>query len=307
MVTLRPRVDGANVGTWIGFRYFLSLTEEAVLQWFRDRRAGPGVLYRDHGLQLSVVAMSAQLTAVLGIDDVVTADVRLVRPGHFTVTLTADRDGGVTILRGRVTVALIRGAGSTSAPDSELTGLAPVAESAAAARLSPAGPAEPDVATDVAVPAGVRPEDALAPSFTWPWRAAYSYCRYSDRVAHSGFVRALEEVVDHYLEHRGLSVATLLADRSWIPVVSRARVRLLADAHLEERMYSTFTVTGVLRRLTYDGRMDCYACRGGSLVPVATAQVTHGYAAIRGPGQADLVELPDEILTALAPAQGDPR
>jgi trans-aconitate methyltransferase len=39
-LVMRPRHEGANMRTWIGFKHFLYLAEEAVLHWFRDHGYG---------------------------------------------------------------------------------------------------------------------------------------------------------------------------------------------------------------------------------------------------------------------------
>jgi acyl-CoA thioesterase FadM len=118
-------------------------------------------------------------------------------------------------------------------------------------------------------------------------------------VQHSGFVRALEEVVDRFLADRGVSVGRMLTERSWIPVVSRARVRLLAAAHMEETIHTVFTVEEILRGVVFDARMDCYVRRGDELIPVATAKILHGYAIAAGEGAGGLAQLDDGVIRAL--------
>ena len=135
--------------------------------------------------------------------------------------------------------------------------------------------------------------------FLWSWRARYFHCHFSDRVQHSAYVRALEEVVDRFLADRGLSIPRLLGERGWIPVVSRARVQILADAHMDEVVHTTFVVEDVLRGLAYDARMDCYVERDGRLVHTATAKILHGYAGSAGEEAGRVVELDDETVAAL--------
>lgn len=278
----RPRYTGANIRTWIGFKTFMLLVEEAVLEWFRERGAGPQRLYHEHGLGLEVVDCSVQLPALLEVDDEVEVEVAEERPGRFAVTMRALRGGGSpTVLRGRVTVALVREAdapGALPAP----AGLAPL------------------VVSEVAGDSGDAPlEPGAAGALTWSWRAGYPACHYSDRVQHSAFVAALEDVVDRFLDDRGLSIRRLLVERGWIPVVSRARVRLLAAAHMEETVHTVFAVDEILKRSAYDARMDCWVRRDGSLVRVAMARILHGYAASRGEGAGGLVELDDATVAAL--------
>jgi acyl-CoA thioesterase FadM len=288
----RPRYEGANIRTWIGFKHFLYLVEEAVLAWFREQGTPAGAVYHEHGLGLEITHCSALLPAVLDVDDAVTAEVAPVRPGRFSVRLKVERDSAeVSVLRGKVTVALVSerdAPGDRPAPP-ELTPL--VVPGVVGDRL------------DLVVPDGQQVRDVLAPdgsgAFLWSWTARYFHCHFSDRVQYSAYVRALEEVVDRALADRGMSIATTLTERGWIPVVSRVRVTMLADVHMEEVVHTTFTVTDVLKRITYDGRMDCYVLRGNDLVHVATAGILHGYAISRGERAGQLAELDDATVAVL--------
>lgn len=272
-IRYRPRYEGANIRTWIGFKHFMYIVEEAVLDWFRANTPGPHRLYHEHGLGLEIVDASVQLPSVLEVDDEVRAEVEPRAPGRFEVRLYTDRP----VLRGKVTVALAREA---DPPD----------------RRPYDGEPRPVDLGDGEPVAGLPGAPA---TFRWDWRAPYFYCHYSDRVQHSAYVRALEEVVDRFLADRGISVGHMLADRGWIPVVSRARVRLLGAAHMEETVHTTFTVEDILRDTMFDGRMDCYVRRGDGYARVATATILHGYAISRGPDAGGLARLDDVVVKAL--------
>ncbi|KAA2254454.1 thioesterase [Solihabitans fulvus] len=290
----RPRYEGANIRTWIGFKHFMYLVEEAVLAYFRERGVGARDLFQRHGLGLEIVDSSVQLPTALEVDDVVRVTIAAGRqkPGcgaAFTAHIAVDRDGvDVTALKGRLRVALIR---EQDAADVEpvpdflapyvFPGVAALADAADAAGVELA-PGQ-DVA-DALTPAG-------SGAFLWSWRIPYFYCHFSDRLQHSGYVRAMEEVVDRFLHSRGLAIGVLLAERGWIPVVSRARVRLLADAHMEETVHTVFAVEDILRDISYTARMDCYVRRGDRLVHTATGTIMHGYAISRGERAGTVAEL----------------
>src|SRR5262249_1937620 len=140
-------------------------------------------------------------------------------------------------------------------------------------------------------------------AFLWSHRIPYFYCHFSDRVPYSAYVRLLEEVVERFLADRGISVGRLLTERSWIPVVSRARVRVTGAAHIEEAVHTWCTRTDVRRGVMFEGGMACFVRRADELVPVATAQILHGYAVAAGPDAGTLAELDDEVLAALAGAR----
>ncbi|GAA1954469.1 thioesterase [Amycolatopsis minnesotensis] len=289
----RPRFEGANIRTWIGFKHFLYLVEEGVLGWFRDRGLGPQELYHRHGLGVEIVDCSAQLPAVLEVDDEVRAEVEHAGGRRFAVRLVAVRDGGETlVLKAKVTVALVSERDGEAASDA----IAGFVTGTVGAGSTVTAPADRECPGD--------PVDLLSADggFVWAWRARYFHCHYADRVQHSGYVRALEEVVDRFLADRGISVGTLMRERAWIPVVSRARVRLVTSALLEEVVYTTFEVGDVLRDTLFDGRMDCYVLRDGRLLHTATASIVHGYAIGAGERAGELAHLDHEVVAALTGA-----
>ncbi|MEU5911463.1 thioesterase [Micromonospora sp. NPDC047527] len=291
----RPRYEGANIRTWIGFKHFMYLVEEAVLQWLRDQGHGARELFHEYGLGTEIIDCSVQLPAVLEVDDEVRAEVVAGTGKRLRVQLSVNRGGqDVVVLRGHVTVALV--------PETD----APVHRPAPAALSTwetPGLDAATGLRGELALPAGADPASVLTPpgsaAYLWSWRAPYFYCHYSDRVQHSGFVRALEEVVDRFLDDRGISVGRMLAERAWIPVVSRARVRLAEPAHMEETVHTVFHVDDVLRDVMFSGRMDCWVNRGDRLTLVATATILHGYAISRGPDAGQLARLDPEVCAIL--------
>ncbi len=303
----RPRYEGANIRTWIGFKHFEYLVEEAVLQYFRDRGYGPAVLYHTYGLGLEIVDSSIQLPNALNVDDEVTATVTaaptqpagmLALNVKFTATREAGNIGDETeakVLSGKVRVALVRekdAPGDAPAPaDLDPYVVSDVAELDGPAREPVAA------ATDEDVRGALVPEGSNA--FLWSWRVPYFYCHYSHRLQHSGYVRALEEIVDRFLAERDLSIYTMLEERGWIPVVSRARVRMLADVLMEETLHTVFTVEDVIKNSLYTARFDAYVRRDGRLVHTATGSIMHGYAISRGEGVGSLAQFDERALTAL--------
>lgn len=294
----RPRYEGANIRTWIGFKHFMYLAEEAVLQYFRDCGLGPNRLFLEHGLGLEVVDSSVQLPHALQLDDLVVATARPTerqRPGSasFAVQLGVRHDDDETVaLRGTVRIALVR----------ERTIEAPSAEPPEVAGLVVDRIGSGD-APSLPLPTGLDPAALLAPagsgSFVTRHRAPYYHCHFSDRVQCSAFIRTMESVVDDFLHDRGLAVGHLLRERGWIPVVSRARVRLHAAAHMEETIHTVFTVQDILRDTMYTATMECWAERGEQLVQVASGSIMHGYAVSRGPEAGRVAVLGPDVRRAL--------
>ncbi|MFJ6194951.1 thioesterase [Micromonospora sp. NPDC092111] len=281
----RPRYEGANIGTWVGFKQFVYLAEDAVLQHYRDRGFGPDRLFHEAGVQLSIVEHSVRLPGPVFVDDEVHAEATPAPSANgsedcFTVTLTVERHGQpVPVLKGRVRVAFVAPAGTTGAPPAEL-----------------AGRVVPDLA-DLR-PSAVPPA-TLRSGFLWTETIPYPYCQFSDRMQHSGYVRDLEEVVHRYLAARGISIRRMLTERNWIPAVTRSQVRLLADAHLEEELHTVFTVDDIVKDIMFTGRMDCYVVRDGRIVHTATGSITHGYGVAGGPDAGQVATMDAQTQAAL--------
>ena len=268
-VTLRPRLAGANIRAWIGFKHLLSLVEEAVVAWFRAGGLGLQRLLLERGVAIRITDLSAMLHALVELDHEVAADVTPTGAGAFAVTLW--RSGDVKVLTARVRVEVAAGHAALPA--------------ALAAMLLPAATPAP-------------PMTAAPGAFTWTWRARYFHC-HSTLAQHGAFIGALEESVDRFLADRGLSIAHVLATRNWIPVVSRVRVWLHAEVRMEEDVVTTFEVRDVMRRRAHDGVMTCVVRRDGDLVPAASATILHGYAIAAGDGAGQVVDLDDDTIARL--------
>lgn len=303
----RPRYEGANIRTWIGFKHFQYLLEEAVLTYFRERGYAPADLYHTYGLGLEIVDSSIQLPQALNIDDEVTVTVTSATKQRgnglaLTVRFDATRNAGnagdadeANVLTGKVRVALVR---EKNAPGQEpgpsnIEGfvVSEVSEVAGTAQEPTAVNGDEDVARVL------TPEDSNA--FLWSWRVPYFYCHYSERLQHSGYIRAMEEVVDRFLHARDLSIGDMLTERGWIPVVSRARVQMLADVRMEETVHTVFTVEDILKNSLYTARFDTYVVRGGQLVHTSTGSIMHGYVISRGEGVGTLAEFDERARNAL--------
>jgi acyl-CoA thioesterase FadM len=290
----RPRYEGANIRTWIGFKHLLYLVEESLLDFLRQQDLGPHRLFLEHGIGLQIVDCSVQLPTPVHIDDEIAAEVQEPARGRYRITLRALRgDDDPVVVLARVTVAMVeerRAPGSAPVPD-QLRGLVVRSISALGG------------GRDLEIPSAADARSALTAvhvgATLWTWRARYFLCHYSDRVQHSAYVRALEEVVERFLAERGLSVRTMLESHGWVPVVSRARLRLLADAHMDEEVHTCFIVGEILKDMAYEGRMECYVKRDGRLVHVATGEILHGYAKINGARAGALVVLDDRTKAAL--------
>jgi hypothetical protein len=68
---------------------------------------------------------------------------------------------------------------------------------------------------------------------------------------------------------------------------------------MEETLHTVFTVTDVLKGVSFDARADWYAQRGDALVHTATGRILHAYAVACGEGTGRLAELDDATIAAL--------
>ncbi|MEU7588380.1 thioesterase family protein [Micromonospora sp. NPDC049230] len=285
---LRPRYEGANICTWIGFKHVNYLVEEAVLEHLRAGGLAPGGLYERYGLGVDLVDLDTRILHAFHVDDVAVAEVTPLDPvgGElvFSVVLLVDGDQPIRAATARVRVVLRQD--SDNAPDVPPE-LRPVTTTAIrrAERASSAAPGGNE--------------------FHWSWRIPYFYCHFTERLQMSGYLRLMEEAVDLFLEQRGISIRTLLDEQDWIPVVPRSRITILDEVRMEQDLELVFTVENVFKGLTYDARLDWYVQDQDGRRHVAVGRITHGYALIENRRDWRLVEFDERMLSALsAPPAG---
>lgn len=310
--TARPRFEGSNISTWIGFKHVMYLFEEAILQHFRAHSLPPQHLYEELGLCLELVASAANIRHALHMDDEVRLEVTPLadaQPGELLHKLEAyvDRAGRPQkAASGKISTLLRAEPGRAAAAPQPLrpyihpeirraADLPAGAAGITTSRAAEAGRVEPAIVDRLVAPG----ENA----FVWRWHIPYFYCHFTERLQLSGYLRLMEEVVDLFLASRGISIRTMLTTRHWIPVVPSAQVEILREAYMEEPIYTVYRVERIFKDLTYTARMDCYVPRGEDLVHTASGRIVHGYSKILGPSRWELVPFDAATLAAL---RGEP-
>jgi acyl-CoA thioesterase FadM len=119
--------------------------------------------------------------------------------------------------------------------------------------------------------------------FVWPRYIAYFHCGFGRWPQHSAYLRQTEEVVDRFLSYIGLPIGEILKRRRWIPVVQEHSLEILAQADIEEMLYTTFHVTGVIANRLFTGAVNFFVRRNTVSQLVATGSITHGYVEVREP------------------------
>jgi acyl-CoA thioesterase FadM len=305
-VSLRPRYEGSNICTWIGFKHVNYLVEEAVLDHLRQGGFPAGALYERFGLCTDITDLDTKILTAFHIDDLARATVQRVDgdgPLRLVVELTVDRDGkAVKAVKSKVSVTFRldpHGFDAEPVPAELLPHV--VEEIGAPSAPDKVGAPEPLAVGDA------DPLDLLTAgrnAFAWAWRIPYFYCHFTERVQMSGYLRQLEEILDLFVEDRGVSIKKLLDEQNWIPVVPKSRITFLGEANMEETLYTVFTVEEVFKRYTFTARMDCYVLRDGVLVPTATGRITHGWAVIENRKDWSLVDFDDRLTDAITGKAG---
>lgn len=316
-IEARPRFEGSNICTWIGFKHVMYLVEEAVLDYLRRSGLVPRWLYEEQGLAVEIVDSDVRILHALHMDDVVRTQV-VRQPtgpdGELVFRTTSHVVGAEAVKTVTATVRVLfrstPGSGTVPAGIVAHTvdriDRANGADRPVPAAANERGPVAPTTGDAVRLLNGRGSVDPVTDgnAIVWRWRIPYFYCHFSQRLQHSGYLRIMEEVVDLFLAERGISIRTMLDGRRWIPVVPRARLTILREAHLEEQIHTVFTVTDIFKSLTYTARMDCFVRRGADLVRTATGEITHGYAVVLDRRDWRLVPFDERTLAAL---RGDDR
>ncbi len=312
---VKPRFEGSNICTWIGFKHVMYCVEEAVLEHFRTQGLSPRPLYEESGLCLEIVNSNVRILHALHMDDSVSihvipktkpADTEMV----MGIELMVNRDGKeIKALTGTVNVifrlddSVVTAHAGTARHDARI-------ERYTVSRIQ-RGERKSIDGLNLTREPGVVPPDVLAAlgadqtnSFVWKWHVPYFYCHFNDRMQHSGYLRLMEEVLDLFVADRGISIRTLLENKKWIPVVPAANLQMIDEAMMEETIYTVFTVEDICKDTTYKSRMDCYVERHGRLVHTATGHITHGYAVVNSRRDWSLVQFDAEVVAAI---RGDKR
>ena len=300
----RPRFEGSNICTWIGFKHVMYLVEEAILEHFRRCGLQPRRLFEEQGICVDIVSSGVRILHALHMDDSVRMEVT-PKPTSgsdliFGVQMFVNRDGAeLKCVTGKVKVVLLQDhCGITVTPPANEVSPNIVSERPGSDRNGHGpGSGRGHEAGGEELIRQLLPPDANA--FVWKWRVPYFYCHFTERMQHSGYLRLMEEVVDLFLANRGISIWNMLESRRWIPVVPNARLEILADALMEETIYTVYAVENIFKDVTYTSRMDCYVVRNGELLHTATGQITHGYAQILNRRDWALVPFDEYTLAAL--------
>lgn len=313
--TVKPRFEGSNICSWIGFKHVMYCVEEGVLEHFRTQGLAPRPLYEEKGVCLEIVNSNVRILHAMHMDDTVQVHVLpRTKPDATEITVGIEvmvkRDGKeLKAVTGTVDVIF-------RLDDSAVT------SHAGAATVDPRlarytysriqrGERKSIPSVNLTREPGVVSPAVLAAlgadktnSFVWKWHVPYFYCHFNDRMQHSGYLRLMEEVLDLFVADRGISIRTLLENKKWIPVVPAANLQMLDEAMMEETIYTVFTVEDIFKDTTYKSRMDCYVERHGGLVHTATGHITHGYAVVDSRRDWSLVQFDAEVVAAL---RGDKR
>lgn len=315
-VTLSPGYEGANIGTFIGFKHVNYLVEKAVIEHFRASGVPVGELYERHGLGFDVVELESRLRGGLFVDDQAELEVKPVSDETatelaFKVSITVRRDGAPK----KIVTSSVRAVLRRDEDDRRLPGRTPAPVALARFTVERIGDGEPGdqvpTATGNLVSGGTIDRDPVLEhllagqnGYGWKFRIPYPYVHFYSRMHMSSYLRQMEEAKHRFVDARGISIGQQLAERNWIPAVTHSSIEILGEALLEEDLYTVYRVESVFKTLLYTARMDCYVVRDSRLLKVATGVITHGYGMVENGNQARVVELDETVLNALTGTGG---
>jgi acyl-CoA thioesterase FadM len=305
--SLRPSFEGCNIGTWIGFKHVLYLVEAGLLQFFREWGHEPGRLFEAYALCLEMNRSRTRLLSAISIDEEVLVECAPRQPTGsclpFSVSVRRARAvGSGRLVHSEVDVAIRLVHQDRDPPLPPPPELAPYVAASARPVSAAITSHEHSALVGASPPSGAAQQlrEKQPRAMIWKRRIPYFYCHYTDKLQHSGYVRLMEEAVELLLAERGISIARMLRERDWIPVVSDVSIELLEEAYMEELLYTVLQVEEIYKQVTHRARFDCYVEREGRLLKTAAGSVTHAYLRIgdRGTGGA-VVPLDDDVVAAL--------
>ena len=302
---MRPRYEGSNICSWIGFKHVMYLMEEALLDKLLRLGFGKGKLFEENSLCLELVSSSVRILHAFHMDDLAQIEITFNEKGapllECAVRIFLQRgEKRVKAASGTVKVT-VRQYHEKSGATRHHEVLAPfvVPDIPVAPSPLPRG-TTPSRGAKVEHPVLMaRHRNNTLQTYIWEWHVPYFYCHFTNRIQNSGYLRLMEEVVDLFLADRGMSIRTMLENKNWIPVVPNASVEILEDAFMEEKIFTVYSVKEIFKNFVYTAGFDCYVERGNELVHTATGSITHGYAVIDNRQNWTLVNLDEETIDAL--------
>lgn len=316
-----PRFEGCNIIDGIGFKHVAYLAEEALIQYFRNQGLEPADLYREYGLGFEVIGSNIRIPKLVRMGNLVRISVQPKtyqnsNGQEFEVQMLTQQDENWKPAVTGTLKIVFRQTRQVSYDTHLISAITPfIIPKISGSQFDEMGrykiSATPQLNNGSHSIQGrghldvedlvlnqIAPKDSN--NFVWKWRIPYFYCHYTKWMQHSGYLRLVEEVVDLFLENRGISIWTMLESHNWIPFVSQFKVDLLQDALMEETIYVVYTVENILKDVTYTSNVDFYVVRDGELLKTAQGKITHGYAALSSdPKEFKLARFDQETLDAL--------
>lgn len=287
-----PKNEGANVENYIGFKHMTYLMEEAVISFLRDLYLSPNILYKKYGIKIIIKSLSIDILKAMNIDDFIEIDICTSMAINEFVVKAYDNNR-ISFFKGKVGIDIEltnKNVELETLPKKVTDFLNGILETKTKESFIEKS-IENNPISDLKM--------LYKSAFIYSKRIPYYYCNYTKELHHSGYERIIEEAVDLFLEHKNLSIKSMLDKKSWIPVVSKSKVYLLNKVEIEDIVYIVFNVKNILFNRLYEAEIIFFKVIDNKLQEVAHGEISHGYSDIKDPQNPELVELDYETLKAL--------
>lgn len=292
-IQLRPKIEGANVENYMGFKHLTYLMEEAIHQFFRDNLISANRLYFEFGSIFLIKFLKIEILKAVNIDDLLNITITNIdkdRNLTYKIKATSNEDPSITFFRGEIKLQITPPTKNSDLLDQNIIAINN--------KYEPLSIYKNIEVVDDPI-ATLKSKNEYSNSYILKKRIPYFYCNYTRLLQHSGYERIIEEVVDLFLEDRNISIKKMLDTRQWIPVVSKSQIEIMNHVNLEDYLYITYTVSNILIDSIYEAELDFFICVESKLVQVAKASITHGYTSLKNSEKPELVKFDQETLNAL--------
>jgi len=290
----RPRFEGCNIETWLGFKHLMYLSEEALLEFFRIHKISQRDLYLKYDVNLEIRFSKIDIIKAVNTDDELDTVVYLDPKSSFPLFIIKSYVGDTLYFKSKIQVLFNVAGNINEIKDINLKQLITKGvESNSRIQV------DKEIKLRKEEPLEVLKEYFSSDAFVYKKRIPYYYCHYNNYVLHSGYVRFIEEAVDLFLESRGLSIKRMLQEKKYIPFVSNTNINIIDHAEMEEDIYIVFKVNDVYKDAVYLSNIYFYVKRNEKLQLMAFADITHGYSVIHDKANWNMVTLDQSIVSAL--------
>lgn len=288
----RPRIEGCHINSWLGFKHLVFIIEESIYDFFRQNNYSQRKLIIDYGLKLKVYYSKIDIISVVNSDDLLSVHVQKEKYNNeFSFVIKAVFQDGKVAFKGKAKAVIEQTYHTDNIPEELLSYIDQ--------RNLLYNFENIELFNNNCLNV-IENQYQDKNHIVWRKKIKYFHCYYRYELAHTAYIKAVEEIEDVFLSERNISISKMLKTRDWIPFVSSSNIEIRENAFLDEELIMVFSISRIFKECLYEADIDFYVERDNILINVAKGRITHGYTYIENTNKWSMVNFDNETIKALS-------